>query len=82
MNILGLTRRESEVANLLADGLTLRQAAKQLVVSLNTIQTTVTHIHRKLGVKSRGQLCHAVYEHRMAELRAENKRLRERLNGG
>lgn len=51
----GLTRRERDILRLMADGLTNREIAGQLVVSVNTVQTHVAHILNKLGVRSRHQ---------------------------
>jgi len=49
----GLSRRETEVLELLVDGLTNRQIAERLVVSEHTVHRHVTHILRKLEVPSR-----------------------------
>lgn len=51
-----LTSREREVAALLTQGLTDRQIAAQLVVSLRTAQGHVQRILRKLGFTSRTQV--------------------------
>jgi DNA-binding NarL/FixJ family response regulator len=51
-----LTRREREVANLLAQGLTDREIALELSVSRRTVETHVRSILRKFGLKSRFQL--------------------------
>jgi non-specific serine/threonine protein kinase len=51
----GLTRRESEVAELLAQGLSNREIAQALVLSERTVETHVTHLLGKLGVRSRAQ---------------------------
>jgi DNA-binding NarL/FixJ family response regulator len=56
-----LTPRERDVLRLLADGLTNRQIAEQLVVSEHTVHRHVTNILRKLGVPSRAAAAaHAV----------------------
>jgi DNA-binding CsgD family transcriptional regulator len=52
----GLTRREIEVAALIARGLTNRQIAEQLVISEWTVDTHVRHILNKLAVRSRAQV--------------------------
>ncbi|MGZ8744138.1 MAG: ATP-binding protein [Nocardioides sp.] len=51
-----LTRRESEIAALVAEGLTNREIAEQLVVSQRTAEGHVAHILGKLGLTSRAQL--------------------------
>jgi DNA-binding CsgD family transcriptional regulator len=51
-----LTRREEEVAALVARGLTNRQVATELVISEQTVATHVKKILKKLGLSSRAQL--------------------------
>lgn len=58
----GLTEREWEVARLLAEGLTNRQIAEQLVVGERTIDTHVERLRAKLGVRSRVQIATWVRE--------------------
>jgi len=58
-----LTRREREVANLVAQGLTNRQIAKQLVVSERTVDHHVSRILRKLNVGSRERVASRLNEH-------------------
>jgi DNA-binding NarL/FixJ family response regulator len=48
-----LTRRELEVAELLADGLTNREIARRLVIAPGTAKVHVRHVLRKLEVRSR-----------------------------
>ncbi len=50
-----LTAREREVTALLAQGMTNRQIAEQLVISEDTVKTHVRSIFRKLGVTDRAQ---------------------------
>jgi DNA-binding NarL/FixJ family response regulator len=50
-----LTRREQEVLQLLASGLTQQQIAKQLVISSSTVDSHIEHVLEKLGVRSRAQ---------------------------
>ena len=52
----GLTRRESEVAALVAQGLSDAAIAERLVLSRRTVEHHVTAILAKLGVDSRRQL--------------------------
>ena len=49
----GLTRRELEVAHLAAEGVTCREIASELSVSVNTIKTHLERAYRKLGVRNR-----------------------------
>jgi DNA-binding CsgD family transcriptional regulator len=58
----GLTRREREIAGLLAEGLTNREIAARLVISQRTAETHVDHILRKLGMTSRTQVANWVIE--------------------
>jgi len=51
-----LTRREEEVAVLVARGLTNRRLAEELSISEYTVANHVTRILRKLGLESRTQL--------------------------
>jgi non-specific serine/threonine protein kinase len=59
----GLTGREVEVAALVARGLTNRQIAARLHLSVRTVDVHVDHIFGKLGVSSRSRLTAWVYEH-------------------
>jgi DNA-binding NarL/FixJ family response regulator len=58
----GLTRREAEVAALVARGLTNRQIADQLYLSVRTVELHVDHILSKLGFQTRTQLAAWVHE--------------------
>jgi DNA-binding NarL/FixJ family response regulator len=51
-----LSARESEVAALVADGLTNSQIAERLVIGTRTVQTHVSHVLLKLGFASRSQI--------------------------
>jgi DNA-binding NarL/FixJ family response regulator len=44
------------VARLVADGLSNRQVAAELFVSIKTVQFHLTHIYSKLGLNSRAEL--------------------------
>lgn len=58
----GLTRREAEVARLVAKGLSNRAIAEQLHVSERTAEAHVQHILTKLGLGKRTQVAHWLYE--------------------
>ena len=49
----GLTEREAEVLTLLSEGLTNREIAARLFISVKTVGAHMTHIYAKLGVHSR-----------------------------
>jgi DNA-binding NarL/FixJ family response regulator len=61
-----LTRRELEVAVLIAQGLTNRQIAEELVVAQRTAETHVERILGKLGFASRAMVAAWVVEQGMA----------------
>ena len=56
----GLTRREREVAELVADGLTNRGIAQRLYLSERTAANHVQHILDKLGLANRSQIASLV----------------------
>ena len=51
-----LTRREREIAVLAASGLSSRQIAERLVVSVRTVDNHLQRAYRKLGVSRRQDL--------------------------
>jgi DNA-binding NarL/FixJ family response regulator len=59
-----LTRTERRVAELVADGLSNREIAAQLVVSRRTVETHVSAAYRKLEVETRVDLAKVVLAHR------------------
>ena len=59
-----LTRREQEVADLVARGLTNRQIAAELSISEHTVANHVAKILRKLGLDTRSQITAWVVERR------------------
>ena len=61
---LPLTRREHEVTQLIAAGLTNRQIAERLFIAQRTVDTHVGHILAKLGCCSRAQAAVLVGAHR------------------
>lgn len=52
---LGLSSRELEVLQLMADGLSNQEIAGRLFVSLNTVKTHASRVFEKLDVKRRTQ---------------------------
>ena len=61
-----LTRRELEVAALVAGGLTNQAIASRLSVAPRTAEAHVENIRRKLGVRSRAQIAAWVTEYRLS----------------
>jgi predicted ATPase/DNA-binding CsgD family transcriptional regulator len=57
-----LTRREAEVAALVSRGLTNRDVAARLFLSVRTVEVHVDHILTKLGFRTRTQLAAWVHE--------------------
>jgi DNA-binding NarL/FixJ family response regulator/tetratricopeptide (TPR) repeat protein len=55
-----LTTAERRVAALVAGGRTNREVAAQLFTTVNTVETHLTRIYRKLGVRSRTELAREV----------------------
>jgi len=52
---LGLTPRELEILNLIAEGLSTKQMAERIFVSENTVKTHCSRVFDKLGVNRRTQ---------------------------
>ncbi len=53
-----LTRREKDVAQLVARGLSNKEVANQLNIKVRTVDAHIQEIYRKLKVHSRAQLGH------------------------
>jgi len=51
-----LTGAEARVASLAAEGMSDRQIAQRLNISVHTVETHLQHVYRKLGIKSRRDL--------------------------
>jgi DNA-binding NarL/FixJ family response regulator len=65
---VGLTRREQEIARLVACGYSNKAVAAELVIAQGTVANHIAHIMLKLGLANRTQLAvwaagHAVVEH-------------------
>jgi DNA-binding CsgD family transcriptional regulator len=56
------------VARLAADGLSNKEIAAALFVSVNTVEAHLSHVYAKLGVRSRGRLAqHPALQERAGE---------------
>jgi DNA-binding CsgD family transcriptional regulator len=55
-----LTAREREIARLVTQGMTSREIAGQLVISIRTVDSHLQHIYRKTGVFRRKDLHHVL----------------------
>jgi DNA-binding NarL/FixJ family response regulator len=53
-----LTERECEVVRLLANGMSSKEIAEQLQISIRTVETHRININRKLGFSSVAKLVH------------------------
>ena len=53
---LGLSRRQAEVAELMAEGLTYRDIAQQLEIEPNTARRHCEHVLQRLGIHTRGEV--------------------------
>jgi DNA-binding NarL/FixJ family response regulator len=51
----GLSSRELEVLRLVATGMTNREIADALVVSVRTVDTHVAHVYQKTGARNRSE---------------------------
>ena len=63
--VAGLSRRERQVAALIAQGLTNREIADDLVISVRTADTYVERILNKLGLRARSQVAAWAAEHHL-----------------
>jgi DNA-binding CsgD family transcriptional regulator len=51
-----LTKTERRIADLVAEGLTNAEVAAQLYLSARTVESHLTQIYRKVGVRNRSEL--------------------------
>jgi DNA-binding CsgD family transcriptional regulator len=61
---LELTEAERRVAALAVEGMTNKEVAAALFLSVNTVETTLRRVYRKLGVRSRVELARRATQHR------------------
>jgi DNA-binding CsgD family transcriptional regulator len=59
-----LTPTEQRVAELATEGLSNKEIAQALFVTVNTVEAHLSHAYAKLGIHSRSQLARAFAEHR------------------
>jgi DNA-binding CsgD family transcriptional regulator len=59
---LELTPSERRVAELAASGITNRQIAAELFISVKTVETNISKVYRKLGIRSRAELARVIDE--------------------
>lgn len=52
---LGLSAREAEVLRLIATGLTNREMAERLSISIHTVERHTTNVYAKLGLRGRAE---------------------------
>ena len=65
-----LTEREMEIVQLVASGLSNRDIAERLYLSINSIKTYIRTAYRKIGVDSRsGAVLWAVHHHLVQPVR-------------
>jgi len=55
--INSLTERETEVFNLIAEGMSNKEIADCLNITINTVKHYIKNIYVKLGVNRRVQVC-------------------------
>ncbi|MGV4982832.1 helix-turn-helix transcriptional regulator [Streptomyces sp. NRAIS4] len=58
-----LTPTEARVAELVGGGATNREVAAKLFISVKTVEGTLSRVYRKVGVRSRTALAHAMSRH-------------------
>ena len=68
-----LSRREVEVALLIAQGLTSKEVGRRLFIERGTVDTHVQHIYNKLGIESRPQLAIWLMDHGLLRRAPEGK---------
>ena len=51
--MIKFTKREQEICNLVIKGLTNKQIAQNLFISVHTVKATLEHIYEKVGFSNR-----------------------------
>ncbi len=70
--IYALSRRERAMLEALSKGLTNRELAKELGISINTVKFHLSNLFEKLSVRNRAQAIAFYYSSRLPEERARN----------
>jgi PAS domain S-box-containing protein len=65
VDVTRLTKRELEVLQLLAEGISLQSISKRLSISLTTVRNHMQHIQKRLGVHSQTEAVAYAYRHNM-----------------
>ena len=65
--VAGLSQRELEVLRSLSGGLTIKQMARQLMISEKTVDSHIQHIYSKIGVSTRAGATLFAMEHRLLD---------------
>lgn len=63
--VLRLTKRELQVLQLLAEGISLQNIGKRLSISLTTVRNHMQHIQKRLGVHSQTEAVAYAYRHNL-----------------
>jgi predicted ATPase/DNA-binding CsgD family transcriptional regulator len=67
------SRREIEILNLIADGLSNREIAQRLYLSIDTVKWYNKHLYAKLGVNSRTQALKLARQYNLLQSQAETQ---------
>jgi len=70
-----LTRREEQIASLVAEGLKNREVADHLKVSEHTVKNHLFHIFERLGISSRAELILYLFSHKSGLAQLEQPRM-------
>lgn len=62
MEQFGLTKKESDILDLLVKGYNNKEICDKMVISSNTVKKHILNIYRKLNIKNRVQLLCMVKE--------------------
>jgi DNA-binding CsgD family transcriptional regulator len=63
----GLTHRETDIVRLLARGLSLKEIATELILSIHTVRDHTKAIYDKAGVNSRGELVATLFSNHVID---------------